>query len=149
VEALVNPGFWSRKRVLITGHSGFKGGWLSLWLDRLGATLYGYSLPEPGDSSMFNAANIGQCVDTTFGDVRDLAQLQAALRASKPEIVFHLAAQSLVRPSYQDPVGTYATNVMGTLNLLEAVRGVDSVRAVVIVTSDKCYENREWLWGYR
>jgi CDP-glucose 4,6-dehydratase len=149
VEGLVNPDFWSGKRVLVTGHTGFKGGWLAIWLNRLGAQLHGYALPQSHDLSLFNAARIDKIVDTTFADVRDLERLRASMRTARPEIVFHLAAQSLVRPSYEDPAGTYATNIMGVVNLLEAVRTSDSVRAVVIVTSDKCYENREWLWGYR
>jgi CDP-glucose 4,6-dehydratase len=149
VEDLVNSGFWSGKSVLITGHTGFKGAWLAIWLDRLGARLHGYALPPPAGPSLFSAANIEQCVETTYGDVRDLERFRDAIGRAQPEVIFHLAAQSLVRASYEDPVGTYATNVMGAVNLLEVVRSCKSVRAVLIVTSDKCYENREWLWGYR
>jgi CDP-glucose 4,6-dehydratase len=149
VESLVNPAVWAGKRVFLTGHTGFKGSWLSLWLHKLGADLTGYSLPPPTDPSLFEAANVGSLVDTTFDDVRNLPALVAAVRKAEPEVVFHLAAQPLVRLSYSDPVGTYASNVMGTVHLLEAVRACPSVRAVVIVTSDKCYENREWDWGYR
>jgi len=149
VEDLVNSGFWSGKSVLITGHTGFKGAWLAIWLDRLGARLHGYALPPPAGPSLFSAANIEQCVETTYGDVRDLERFRDAVGRAQPEIIFHLAAQSLVRASYEDPVGTYATNVMGAVNLLEVVRSCKSVRAVLIVTSDKCYENQEWLWGYR
>jgi len=149
VENLVNPEFWRGKRVFVTGHTGFKGGWLATWLHRLGADVSGYSLPTGTDPAFFSASGVGKFVHTTYGDVRDLSNLVDAVTQSKAEIVFHLAAQSLVRASYRDPVGTYATNVMGTVNLLEAVRFNKSVRAVVIVTSDKCYENQEWVWGYR
>jgi CDP-glucose 4,6-dehydratase len=149
LEGLVNPAFWSGKRVLVTGHTGFKGAWLALWLCRLGARVSGFALPEPTPAAVFNAAGVERDVDTTYGDVRDLEQFRAALQAQQPEVVFHLAAQSLVRPSYEDPVGTYATNVMGVVHVLEAVRTCESVRAVVIVTSDKCYQNQEWPWGYR
>lgn len=149
MEALVSPAFWSGRKVFLTGHTGFKGGWLSLWLYKLGAQLSGYSLPPPTDPSLFETAGVRALVDTTFGDIRDLEKTVAAMRKAEPEIVFHLAAQPLVRLSYQEPVSTYATNVMGTVHVLEAVRACPSVRAVVIVTSDKCYENREWDWGYR
>jgi CDP-glucose 4,6-dehydratase len=145
----VNPAFWSAKRVLVTGHTGFKGGWLAIWLDRLGAQVSGFALPEPSASSVFHAAKVDRDVATTYGDIRNLEQFRAALRAAQPEVVFHLAAQSLVRPSYEDPVGTYSTNVMGVVHVLEAVRTCESVRAVVIVTSDKCYQNQEWSWSYR
>jgi CDP-glucose 4,6-dehydratase len=149
VESLVSPDFWRGRRVFLTGHTGFKGAWLSIWLHRLGAQLGGYSLPPPTEPSIFQAVGIKDLVKTTYGDVRDAACLGAAMQKAEPEIVFHLAAQSLVRHSYRDPVGTYASNVMGTVHLLEAVRACKSVRAAVIVTSDKCYENREWIWGYR
>lgn len=146
---VTTPEFWRGKRVLVTGHTGFKGSWLSLWLTRMGARVTGYALAPPTSPSLFVLGKVGRCVDSVEADVRDLPRLQAVVRDCRPEVVFHLAAQALVRPSYDDPVGTYATNVMGTVNLLEAVRHTDGVRAVVIVTSDKCYENREWLWGYR
>jgi len=149
MEGLVNHGFWSGRRVLVTGHTGFKGSWLALWLNRMGAKLHGFALPEPADLSLFNAAKVDHSIDTVYGDVRDLGQLSDAVRRAQPEIIFHLAAQSLVRASYLHPVDTYATNIMGAVHLLEAVRSCKSVRAVVIVTSDKCYENREWPWGYR
>lgn len=145
----MNSAFWNGKRVFVTGHTGFKGGWLSLWLDRLGAAVSGYSLPPPTTPSFFEVAHLAGRIETRLGDVRDPAALTTALRDAAPEIVFHLAAQPLVRPSYDDPVGTYATNVMGTVHLLEAARGCPSVRSVVVVTSDKAYENREWEWGYR
>lgn len=146
---VISPSFWRGKRVLVTGHTGFKGGWLAVWLESLGAKVAGYSLPAPTEPSFFEAAGVGKSVTTTFGDIRDLQSLRKCMLAVEPEVIIHLAAQALVRPSYEDPVGTYATNVMGTVNLLEVTRQVSSVRSVVIVTSDKCYENREWVWGYR
>ncbi len=141
--------FWKGKRVFITGHTGFKGAWLSLWLQNLGARLTGLSLGAPTHPSLFELLRLKKGMDSYKGDIRRIADVEKALKASKPEIVFHLAAQALVRPSYQDPLGTYATNVMGTLNLLEAVRERGGVRVMVNVTSDKCYENREWNRGYR
>ena len=145
----MNPGFWRGRRVFLTGHTGFKGSWLALWLRRLGAEVTGFALPPPTTPSLFELARVGADIRSLVGDVRDLPALREALRAAQPEVVLHLAAQSLVRPSYQDPVETYSTNVMGTVHLLEAARGAPSVRATVVVTSDKCYENREWHWGYR
>jgi len=142
--------FYRGKKVLITGHTGFKGGWLALWLKMMGAELTGYALAPPGDQpNLFTVAEVGRDIDSNISDIRDLAGLKEVFHKSQPEIVFHLAAQSLVRKSYLEPVETYATNIMGTVNLLEALRQSPSVRAAVIVTSDKCYENREWLWGYR
>jgi CDP-glucose 4,6-dehydratase len=141
--------FWRGKRVLVTGHTGFKGGWLSLWLQGMGARVCGFALPPATDPSLFALARVGEGMDSVIGNVQDLAALRAAVDRFRPEIVFHLAAQSVVRLSYDEPVETYATNVMGTVNLLEAVRHCAEVRAVVVVTSDKCYENREWEWGYR
>ena len=135
--------------MLVTGHTGFKGGWLAVWLESLGAKVAGYSLPAPTEPSFFDVAGVGKSVATTIGDIRDLQSLRKCMQAVEPEVVIHLAAQALVRPSYEDPVGTYATNVMGTVNLLEATRQISSVRSVVIVTSDKCYENREREQGYR
>lgn len=149
MEALVDPTFWRGKRVFLTGHTGFKGGWLALWLHRLEAQVYGYSLPAQADPSFFSAASIDQRTSTTIGDIRDLPALIAAVRSAEPEIFFHLAAQPLVRSSYQDPVGTYASNIMGSVHALEAIRACPSVRAAVFVTSDKCYRNQEWDWGYR
>jgi CDP-glucose 4,6-dehydratase len=142
--------FYAGKTVMVTGHTGFKGGWLTAWLKLLGARVIGFSLePEPDRPSIFEAAHIARDMVSIIGDLRDLATIRAAFAAHAPEIVFHLAAQALVRRSHQHPVETYATNVMGTVHVLEAVRATPSVRTVVIVTSDKCYENREWPWGYR
>ncbi|MBI5919134.1 MAG: CDP-glucose 4,6-dehydratase [Nitrosomonadales bacterium] len=145
----MNAVFWHGKRVLLTGHTGFKGSWLSLWLQSLGAQVVGYALAPPTDPSLFDVADVGSGMESIIGDIRDLAKLQAVFAEHQPEIVIHLAAQPLVRYSYIEPVETYSTNVMGTVNLLEAVRHTASVKAVVNVTSDKCYENREWVWGYR
>ena len=145
----MNADFWRGKRVLLTGHTGFKGSWLSLWLQSMGAQVVGYALAPPTQPSLFEVAQVGAGMTSIVGDIRDLAHLRAVFDEHQPEIVFHLAAQALVRYSYSEPVETYATNVMGTVNLLEAVRHSPSVKAVVNVTSDKCYENREWAWGYR
>lgn len=145
----VNQLFWQGKRVLLTGHTGFKGSWLSLWLQSMGAQVVGYALAPPTNPSLFEVANVGQGMTSIIGDIRDLAHLRTVFSEHQPEIVIHMAAQPLVRYSYLEPVETYSTNVMGTVNLLEAVRSTKSVKAVVIVTSDKCYENREWAWGYR
>lgn len=133
----------------MTGHTGFKGSWLSLWLQHLGAEVIGYALAPPTNPSLFEVANVAQDMTSLMGDVRDGPHLAQAMRAAHPEIVIHMAAQPLVRRSYIDPVETYSTNVMGTVHLLEAVRQTPSVRAVVNVTTDKCYENKEWVWGYR
>jgi CDP-glucose 4,6-dehydratase len=142
--------FWRGRRVLLTGHSGFKGGWLALWLHRLGAQVTGFSLPPPTTPSLFELARVASCTDSHFGDIRDARALAALVEKTQPEIVFHLAAQPLVRRSYADPLETYSTNVMGTANLLEAIRlKSPATRAIVVVTTDKCYENREWDWGYR
>jgi CDP-glucose 4,6-dehydratase len=150
VEGLeMNAAFWKGKRVLLTGHTGFKGSWLSLWLQTMGAQVVGYALAPPSNPSLFNIAEVGKGMISIIADIRDLGHLRKIFAEHKPEIVIHMAAQALVRYSYVEPVETYSTNVMGTVNLLEAVRGTKSVRAVVNVTSDKCYENREWVWGYR
>lgn len=146
---VVNPAFWKGKRVLLTGHTGFKGSWLSLWLQSIGAQVTGYALAPPTNPSLFEVAEVGAGMVSIIGDIRDPAHLHAVFTERQPEIVIHMAAQALVRYSYSEPVETYATNVMGTVHLLEAVRAAGSVKAVVNVTSDKCYENREWLWGYR
>lgn len=142
--------FWKGKKVFLTGHTGFKGSWLCLWLHRMGAEVHGYALVPPTTPSLFELANVSDLLCShQIADVRDSATLADAMLRAKPEIVFHLAAQPLVRDSYKIPIETYATNVMGTIHLLEAVRGCPSVKAVVNVTTDKCYENREWVWGYR
>jgi CDP-glucose 4,6-dehydratase len=150
MESLVmNVNFWYGKRVLVTGNTGFKGSWLSLWLQSLGAEVIGYALAPNTKPSLYEIANVSDGMTTILGDVRDLEKLNAVFSQFKPEIVIHMAAQALVRFSYDDPVETYSTNVMGTVNILEAVRQSKTVRAVVNVTSDKCYENQEWEWGYR
>lgn len=141
--------FWNNKRVLMTGHTGFKGSWLSLWLQSMGAQVVGYALAPPTNPSLFDVAEVGKGMISIIGDIRDLEKLRTVFAEHKPEIVIHMAAQPLVRYSYIEPVETYSTNVMGTVNLLEAVRSTPSVKAVVNITSDKCYENREWVWGYR
>lgn len=141
--------FWRGKKVFVTGHTGFKGSWLSIWLQALGAELTGYALPPPTDPSLFELARVADGMTSHEDDVRNLESLRRAILAARPEIVLHLAAQPLVRYSYENPVETYAVNVMGTVHVLETVRACSSVRAVVVVTSDKCYENREWVWGYR
>ncbi len=145
----MKPTFWRGKRVFLTGHSGFKGSWLSLWLQQLGAELTGYALQPPTQPNLFDKGNVARGMRSIMGDIRNGAQLLAAVREAAPDVVIHMAAQPLVRRSYVDPVETYSTNVMGTVHLLEAVRQCTSVRAVVNVTTDKCYENREWLWPYR
>ena len=150
VEGLgMNSAFWRGKRVFLTGHTGFKGSWLSLWLQSLGAELTGFALAPPTQPNFFEVAHIADGMQSIIGDIRDIGALQRAMLVAQPEIVVHMAAQALVRRSYQDPVETYSTNVMGTVNLLEAVRHTPGVKAVVVVTTDKCYENREWEWGYR
>ena len=145
----VTPHFWQNKRVLLTGHTGFKGAWMSLWLHSLGAKVQGFALAPPTSPSLFAEADLGKLINSTIGDVRDSSAVSNVVSKFKPEIVFHMAAQPLVRYSYDAPIETYATNVMGTAHLLESIRAVDSVRAVVNITTDKCYENREWVWGYR
>jgi CDP-glucose 4,6-dehydratase len=142
--------FWKGKKVFLTGHTGFKGGWLSLWLHELGAEVHGYALAPNTTPNLFTVANVSKCLaSSTIADVRDLSLLTEALQASGADVVFHLAAQPLVRYSYESPVETYSVNVMGTVNLFEAIRKTSSVKAVVNVTTDKCYENREWVWPYR
>jgi CDP-glucose 4,6-dehydratase len=147
---VMNPGqFWTGKRVFLTGHTGFKGSWLSIWLKDLGAELTGFALPPPTKPSLFEVADVSSGMTSIIGDIRDSAVLTKALRDAQPEIVIHMAAQPIVRLSYEQPVETYSTNVMGLVHLFEAVRKSPGVRAVVNVTSDKCYENKEWVWGYR
>ncbi|HVR06104.1 MAG TPA: CDP-glucose 4,6-dehydratase, partial [Solirubrobacteraceae bacterium] len=145
----VDPAFWRGRRVLVTGHTGFKGSWLALWLQLLGARVSGFSLGVPTRPSLYELARVGEQMHGIAGDVRDFDALRAALRSTQPEIVIHMAAQSLVRRSFAQPRETYEVNVMGTVNLLEAVRLQGDTRVVLNVTSDKCYENREWEWGYR
>lgn len=145
----MNPAFWHKKRVLLTGHTGFKGSWLSLWLQAMEAQVTGFALAPPTIPSLFEIADVAHGMTSVLGDIRDLSQLQTVFAEHKPEIVIHMAAQPLVRYSYQNPVDTYSTNVMGTVNLLECVRNTNHVKAVVNITTDKCYENREWIWGYR
>jgi CDP-glucose 4,6-dehydratase len=145
----VKPEFWQGRRVFLTGHTGFKGSWLSLWLQSLGAELTGYALKPPTNPSLFDEARVAEGMTSVEGDIRDLGSFQVAMQKAAPEIVIHMAAQPLVRYSYDHPVETYATNVMGTVHMLEAVRNTPGVKAVVNITTDKCYENREWVWGYR
>ena len=145
----MTPSFWRGKRVFLTGHTGFKGSWLALWLEARGAIVRGYALDPSTEPSLHALAQGRSAADSVIGDVRDLGALRGAMHHFAPEVVFHLAAQPLVRRSYIDPVETYSTNVMGTVHLLEAARTCGSVRAILVVTSDKCYENREWQWGYR
>ncbi|MDF2924155.1 MAG: rfbG 1 [Paenibacillaceae bacterium] len=145
--------FWSDKSVLVTGHTGFKGSWLSLWLESLGARVTGYALPPAGSPNLFELCELERSIPTVYGDIRNRSLLLQTIRDAQPEIVFHLAAQPLVRYSYVNPAETYEVNVMGTVNLLESVREAAAegagIRAVVNVTTDKCYDNKEWVWGYR
>ncbi len=142
-------GLFKNKKVLITGHTGFKGSWLSLLLHQLGADVYGYALDPPTNPSLYNEANLDEIVKSTIGDIRDFHRLKSNIDLIKPEIIIHMAAQPLVRASYKDPIETYSTNLMGTVNLFEAVRQSFGVKVLINVTTDKCYENREWHWGYR
>lgn len=147
---MIEPEVWRGRRVLVTGHTGFKGSWLAVWLHALGADVYGFASPPPTTPSLFELTHLDELVNSITGDVRDLEAVKGAVAKSRPVIIFHLAAQSLVHASLVDPLRTYSTNVLGTAHLLEAVRGPGrDVRAVVCVTSDKCYSNREWDWGYR
>jgi len=148
-DLVARENIWRRKRVFLTGHTGFKGGWLALWLASKGAIVRGYALDPCTQPNLFTVANIGSVLEDIRGDIRNSATLDPALRDFKPDIVFHLAAQPLVRYSYEDPIGTYETNVIGTVRVLDGVRRAPSVRAVVSVTTDKCYENKEWIWPYR
>jgi CDP-glucose 4,6-dehydratase len=144
-----NPDFWRGKRVLMTGHTGFKGSWLSLWLQSMGGTLRGIALEPPTEPALFAVARVAEGMEHHIVDIRELAAVKAQMDEFQPEIVIHMAAQPLVRLSYKEPVETYATNVMGTVHVLEAARHAGSVKAIVNITTDKCYENREWVWGYR
>lgn len=145
----VSPKFWKNKRVLLTGHTGFKGSWLSLWLQSMGVKLRGLSLEPPTQPALFNVADIAIGMEHCIGDIRNFAIVKRQFDDFGPEIVIHMAAQPIVRRSYEQPLETYATNVMGTIHVLESARQINSVKAIVNVTSDKCYENREWVWGYR
>jgi CDP-glucose 4,6-dehydratase len=145
----LNRTFWRRKRVLLTGHTGFKGTWLALWLHRLGAEVAGIALPPATNPNLFDHINLSKDITSCFIDIRNLPLLRKEIDKREPEIVFHLAAQAIVRSSYTNPIETFETNVIGTANVLEALRSVKSVRAIICVTSDKCYENREWHWKYR
>jgi CDP-glucose 4,6-dehydratase len=146
---MIDYGFWRGKCVFLTGHTGFKGSWLSIWLMKLGAEVSGFALDPPTNPSLYDIAGLEKRMRSTIGDIRDRESLKEALTEAHPEIVIHMAAQPLVRLSYDEPLLTYETNVMGTANLLEAIRGCESVRSVVIITTDKCYDNKEWPWGYR
>jgi CDP-glucose 4,6-dehydratase len=145
----MKPTFWVGKRVLLTGHTGFKGSWLSLWLQSVGAQLLGYALHPPTQPSLFEVAHVAEGMTSVIGDIGDYSHLHQVIADFRPEIVIHMAAQSVVSTSYLDPVANYSANVMGTVHVLEAIRQIGGVRSVIIVTSDKCYENREWVWGYR
>jgi CDP-glucose 4,6-dehydratase len=145
----MNPDFWKGRRVFLTGHTGFKGSWLSLWLQRLGAEVYGFALEPSTNPSLFKVGNVADGMQSSIGDVRDLECLQKAMHLAQPEVVIHMAAQPLVVYGYENPVETYATNVMGTVHLLESIRTCKSVKAVVNVTTDKCYENNDKNWAYR
>ena len=146
---MVDQAFWHGKKVFLTGHTGFKGSWLTLWLQALGARVTGFALAPDTTPNLFTLGRVGDGIQSIIGDIRDRALLAEAMKAASPDIVIHMAAQPLVRESYVTPVETYETNVMGTVHVLDAIRQVPSVRSVVIVTTDKCYENREWEWGYR
>lgn len=149
-SAYVDPFFWKGKKVFLTGHTGFKGAWLSFWLASMGAKVTGYALAPNTTPNLFDILAIDSLIEKScIADIRDLLNLQKAMTEAKPDVVIHMAAQPLVRYSYANPVETYATNVMGTVHVLESTRSIDSVRATVVVTTDKCYENREWVWGYR
>ena len=145
----IERSFWKGKKVFLTGHTGFKGSWLSLWLQKMGAEVKGFSLQPPTNPSLFIESSVAEDMESDIGDVRDSERLFQSVSDFKPQIVFHMAAQSLVRFSYDSPIETYATNVMGTVHLLDAIRRIGGVKAIVNITSDKCYENREWVWSYR
>lgn len=147
--ARVQPEFWSGKRVFVTGHTGFKGSWLSLWLQMMGAEVKGFSLQPPTNPSLFDEADVANGMQSEIGDIRDLKILSASITSFSPDILIHMAAQPLVRQSYREPLDTFETNVLGTVNVLEVARACDNLKAIVNVTTDKCYENHEWHWGYR
>ena len=145
-----DPNFWRDRSVFLTGHTGFKGGWIALWLSHIGAKVHGYALAPPTKPSFFEETQLQSSLSSsTINDIRDFQNLSAAMQAALPSVVFHMAAQPLVRESYNSPVDTFSTNLLGTVNLLEVTRKIDSVQAIVNITTDKCYENQEWLWPYR
>lgn len=146
---MVDTKFWQGKRVFLTGHTGFKGSWLALWLADMGATVKGYALVPPTTPCLFEEANVAELIESEIGDIRDLAQITASMQSFDPDILIHMAAQPLVRLSYKEPLETYEINVMGTAKVLEAAKGCKNLKAIVNVTTDKCYENKEWVWGYR
>lgn len=149
MKSTVNPAFWQGKKVFLTGHTGFKGSWLSLWLQSMGAQVQGFALTPPTTPALFAEARVGDGMQSEIGDIRDQQAVSRCLISFNPDVLIHMAAQPLVRLSYREPVETYATNVMGSLHVLEAARQCSNLRAIVNVTTDKCYENREWEWGYR
>lgn len=149
IKGTVNPSFWKDKKVYVTGHTGFKGSWLSLWLQSMGAIVKGYSLEPATDPALFLEANVADNMESEIGDIRNLDNLKKSVNAFNPDVLIHMAAQPLVRLSYAEPVETYTTNVIGTVNVLEAARYCPNLKAIVSVTTDKCYENKEWVWGYR
>ena len=149
MEKLVDDSFWRGRRVFLTGHTGFKGGWLALWLQERGARVTGFALPPSTKDNLFTVAGVAEQMTSQVGDVRDFKTVAAAVQIADPEIVFHLAAQPLVAEGYRDPLTTFSTNILGTANVLESLRLVSAVKAVVVITSDKCYENKEWAWPYR
>ncbi len=148
-DVVIQPSFWRGRRVFVTGHTGFKGGWLCLWLQMMGAEVTGYALEPPTEPSLFGVARIDQGMRSVIGDIRDRPRLARAMHEARPEVLLHLAAQPLVRESFRDPIETYSVNVVGTATVLDIARELDGLRAIVSVTSDKCYENREWVYGYR
>jgi CDP-glucose 4,6-dehydratase len=149
LKGKVNPSFWSGKKVFLTGHTGFKGSWLSLWLQMMGADLKGYSLVPNTSPNLYTKAKVFENMESEIGDIRDLSSISKSMQDFNPDILIHMAAQPLVRLSYQEPVETFSTNVMGTVNVLEAARNCSNLKSIVSVTTDKCYENKEWEWGYR
>jgi len=149
MSARVNIAYWRGKKVFVTGHTGFKGSWLSLWLQSMGACVKGFALEPPTSPSLFEQAGVANGMESEIGDIRDLVAIKASMTAFNPDVLIHMAAQPLVRLSYREPVETYATNVMGTVHVLESARQCSNLKAIVNVTTDKCYENQEWVWGYR
>jgi CDP-glucose 4,6-dehydratase len=145
----VNKNFWLNKKVFITGHTGFKGSWLALWLNSLGAKITGFSLAPDKFPNLYELTQIDNCINSIIGDIKDSSEIHNALLENQPDVIFHLAAQSIVRKSFQIPIETYATNIMGTVNLLEASSKLKNLKSIIVVTSDKCYQNHEWDWSYR